>query len=179
MKRSVTLLLLALFLLNVLGYYGIFMGLQLKNGLDMRASFDNEDYSRNQEVTIKMPLAVPYSTSSEEYVRVDGEFEHKGQTYRMVKQRLHQDTLYIVCVKDDASQEMKQALADYVKSFSDKPSSEKGQSKTTQNFIKDYIPTFTAIQSVESGWNKSFTYGNQDVAYESLESSHTSPPPRG
>lgn len=179
MKRSFTLFLLALFLLNVLGYYGIFMGLQFKNGLEMRTSFDNEAYARSQEMTIKMPLAVPYSTGSGEYVRVDGEFEHNGQTYRMVKQRLQHDTLYIVCVKDNASQEMKQALADYVKSFSDKPSSEKGNSKTIQNFIKDYMSTFTVIQSVESGWNTSFTFGSSTPAYQSLEVTHTSPPPRG
>lgn len=179
MKRCFTLLLLALFLLNVLGYYGIFMGLQLRKGLEMRASFDTEHYSHNQEITLKVPLAVPYSTDSEEYVRVDGEFEHDGQIYRTVKQRLHHDTLYIVCVKDEASQEMKQALEEYAQSFSDKPASEKGNSKTIQNFIKDYITTSTAIQSVESGWDKVFTYSSPDAAYESLESSHTSPPPRG
>ena len=81
-KKVISLFLLFLFLLNVLGYYGIFVGLQSKTAQQMRADFDEENY-HHQEVTIKVPLTVPYSTDSREYSRVDGEFEHKGEVYRL------------------------------------------------------------------------------------------------
>lgn len=178
MKRGLTLLMLSIFLLNVLGYYGVFVGLQFKNKRDMQARFDNEDYAPSQEVTIKVPLTVPYATDSREYTRVDGEFEHQGETYRMVKQKLQRDTLYIVCFKDDASHDIKQALADYVKTFTDKPATEKSNSKTVQSLIKDYIVSSTSLQSVSEGWNNVLTQGTRITEYTSLRIQLAGPPPK-
>ena len=178
MKKGITIVLLILFLLNTLGYYGVFVGLQFRNEKEMKALFDDENYLPQQEVTIKVPITVPYATDSREFTRVDGEFEHKGETYRLVKQRLLSDTLFIVCVKDNASKEIKQALTDYVKSFTDTPSSEKGTTKSIQNFSKDYISCSTVLQSTESGWSKSFVYGTLLNRYKSLTVPLSSPPPK-
>ncbi len=178
-KRALTLFMLLIFLLNVVGYYGIYVGLKARNVREMQARFDNEEYATHQEVTIKVPLTVPYATDSREYSRVDGEFEHQGEIYRMVKQRLLSDTLYIVCVKDETSKDIKQALVDYVKTFSDKPTSEKGSSKTLQNFIKDYIAASTILQTSNDGWNHSLTSGTLQVAYQPCALALTSPPPKG
>jgi hypothetical protein len=151
-KRLLTLLLLALFLLNVVGYYGVFVGLQVKSGQAMRDRFDSENYSAEQEVTIKVPITIPYATDSRGYERVDGEFEHNGQIYRLVKQKLQSDTLFIVCVKDNQAAKINQALADYVKTFTDKPFRAK-QTVKTQVFSKDYISTSISIETLATGWD--------------------------
>jgi len=177
-KRGFTLFLLALFLLNVLGYYGVFVGLQFKNMREMQAKFDIGDYARTQEVTIKVPLAIPYASDSREYTRVDGEFEHQGETYRMVKQKLQRDTLYIVCVKDNTTKDIKQALADYVKTFTDKPVGEKSSSKSVQNLIKDYIVSATSLQSMSDGWNNAIIPGTHSKEYRSHSIQLNSPPPK-
>ncbi len=169
---------LALFLLNVLGYYGVFVGLQFKNSREMQARFDNEDYARTQEITIKVPITVPYATDSREYTRVDGEFEHQGEVYRMVKQKLQSDTLYIVCVKDNISKDIKQALVDYVKTFTDKPVSEKSNSKTAQNLIKDYMISSTTLQTISDGWNNRLTPGIHARGYNPHSIQLNSPPPK-
>lgn len=179
MKRGFTIFLLALFLLNVLGYYGIFLGLQFKTEQDMKALFDQEEALPQQEITIKVPLTVPYATDSREYTRVDGEFEYQGETYRMVKQRVTSEALYIVCVKDSKSDNIKQALADYVKTFTDKPVNEKGNAKNIQNFIKDYIATYTSVHSSAAGWNNSISHSDILSQFESLSIQFKSPPPRG
>lgn len=145
----------------------------------MKTRFDNEEYARTEEITIKVPLTVPYATDSREFTRVDGEFEHQGDVYRMVKQRLKSDTLYIVCVRDNASKDIKQALEDYVKTFTDKPVSEKSNSKTSQNLIKDYIVSSITLQTISEGWNKVFTQGTQARGYNSHNIQLTSPPPKG
>ncbi|MCW5909940.1 MAG: hypothetical protein KIT62_02640 [Cyclobacteriaceae bacterium] len=178
MKRLFAICMLFLFLLNVLGYYGVLVGLQAKNKQNLLAQFDSDEYERQHEVTIKVPLTVPYATDSREFTRVDGEFEHEGETYRMVKQRLQSDTLYIVCIKDQTSKDIKQALAEYVKSFSDKPASEKSQSKTLQNLIKDYIATTTVLQSRNAGWSYAVVQSDIPVSLTSWASQSTSPPPR-
>lgn len=178
MKRVFALFMMLLFLLNVLGYYGVLEGLQLKNKQNLQALFDSDEYERQHEVTIKVPLTVPYASDSKEYTRVDGEFEHQGEIYRMVKQKLQSDTLYIVCVKDETSRDIKQALAEYVKSFTDKPASEKSQSKTLQNLIKDYIATSTVLQPSQSGWSYAVPQGELVVSYPAWTSQSTSPPPK-
>jgi hypothetical protein len=110
-KKSLTLVLLVLFLFNVLGYYGVFVGLQFANEREMKALFDDTNFLPEEEITIKVPITIPYATDSREFSRVDGEFEHDGEVYRMVKQRYIGDTLYMVCVKDNNSKEIKQKRA--------------------------------------------------------------------
>lgn len=178
MKRSFSIFLLFIFLLNVVGYYGIFAGLQAKYTQQLQATFDSDDYARNQEITFKMPITIPYATDSREYTRVDGEFEHEGEVYHLVKQKLQKDTLYIVCVKDNTSRDIKQALVDYVKSFTDKPVNEKGNTSSLQNLIKDYVSTSTEIQTSSLGWGSTFTFGKSFTDLQSRSISYTAPPPR-
>jgi hypothetical protein len=161
----------------VLGYYGVFIGLQLKTTQKMRENFDEDNYT-HQEITFKIPLAVPYSTDSKEFRRVDGEFEHQGEIYRLVKQRLKSDTLFIVCVKDNVSKRISQALEDYVKTFTDKPANSKGNSKTIQNLIKDFICNAISIEKQNSGWEKTLSFYRVESQYQPIDCSFTGPPPR-
>ncbi len=176
-KRFCALLMMLLFLLNVVGYYGLLVGLQIKNSQQLQSQFDSDEYERQHEVTIKVPITIPYGTDKE-YSRVDGEFEYQGEVYRMVKQKFQSDTLYIVCIKDAASKDIKQALAEYVKSFTDKPASEKSQSKTLQNLIKDYLATSTLLQNGTMGWSNVVSHGEKIIAYPSWTTYATSPPPK-
>ncbi|MBK5279649.1 MAG: hypothetical protein JJE09_12380 [Bacteroidia bacterium] len=177
MKKHLTLFLLFLFLLNMLGYYGVFLGMQVQTTMQMRHKFDDQNYS-HQEVIFKIPLAIPYSTDSKEYTRVDGEFEHNGDVYRLVKQRLQSDTLYIVCIKDNTSKRINQALEDYVKTFTDKPYSSKGKSKSFNNLIKDFLTTSLSIEKQNSGWEKVFDFFPIEICSDLITLSHTGPPPR-
>lgn len=178
MKRAFATLLLFLFLLNVMGYYGIFLGLQFKNTQELQARFDQDEYTRDQEITIKVPITIPYATDSREYTRVNGEFEYQGEVYHMVKQKLQKDTLYIVCVKDNTSKEIKQALADYVKSFTDKPVSEKSPSKSVQQLIKDYLVESTSMESLSDGWHHELAVSSHTSNWNNLSIPLTSPPPK-
>lgn len=161
----------------MLGYYGVFVGLQLKITQQLKQNFDDENY-RHQEITFKIPLAVPYSTDAKEFSRVDGEFKHKGEVYRLVKQRLHSDTLFIVCVKDNTTKRINQALEDYVKTFTDKPVSSKGNSKNTQSLIKDFLTNSISIENQNSGWKKTLSFYLVQQQFERVNISLTGPPPR-
>jgi hypothetical protein len=150
MKKTITLFLLVLFLLNIMGYYGLLVGLRSQAGQKWRESVDRE--TTGGELLIKVPLAIPYAVDANEYSAVDGEFEHQGEVFRLVKQKLTHDTLYIVCEKDVTSKEINRALADYVKTFSDKPFSAKQSAKNIQPFSKDFYSVATTIQSLHSGF---------------------------
>lgn len=152
MKRIVGFSVLVIFLLNVFGYYGIFMGLRNQVASQMRTKMDESNYALSDEITFKVPIAIPYASDMTEYERVDGEFRHEGNVYHLMKQRLFKDTLYIVCVKDTRAQKIDKALEDYVKTFSDKPSSEKGGIKTLDVFSKDFLSHIISLTSGQTGW---------------------------
>jgi hypothetical protein len=152
MKRSVASLLLLIFVLNVFGYYGVFMGVRFHAAKEIRNSFDVDNYQRASEITIKVPLTMPYSSDMEDYQRVDGEFNYQGNVFRLVKQKLTGDTLYIVCIKDTQTNKIDKALEDYVKTFTDSPSGEKNQSKSAPSISKDYFSSVIEIKMNQSGW---------------------------
>lgn len=179
MRKSLTIVLTLLLLLNMMGYYGVFMGLSYKNSQDLMARFDSEDYGVQETLTLKVPLAVPYAMDNADYERVDGELEHDGEVYRLVKQRLSQDTLFIVCYKDNQSKRIKQALADYVKTFTDKPVDAKSHNgKIFQNFIKDYISSVVGIESANGGWENRLSFCSCESFYGDSTPSHIKHPPR-
>jgi hypothetical protein len=157
-KCLVAIVMLFLFLLNVLGYYGVFVGLRHINVRELVQKLDDNSYKESETTTFKIPLTVPYYTDSRDFERVDGEFEHNGEVYRLVKQKLSQDTLQIVCVKDNESKKINQVLADYVKTFTDKPGQSKQNTKSLQVLIKDFIPFSVAVTCNSFGWAHTVDY---------------------
>jgi hypothetical protein len=134
------------------GYYGLLVGLEFKYDAEMLEKFDSENYDDSQLVTIKLPIAVPYAVDSRGFERVDGKFEHNGEFYRMVKQKVSADTIYLVCIKDHQGKRINQVLTSYVKTFADNPADSQSHSKLTYNFIKDYLKNSFAIVPLSNGW---------------------------
>lgn len=178
MKKLISILLVLLLLFNVLGYYGLFLGLRFKTSQNLVQRLDANNYSSAETVTLKLPMTVPYNITQQEYVRVDGEIEHGGEFYRLVKQKLANDTLYIVCIKDVKSTQMKQVLTDHVKTFSDKAVNDKQNGKTLPGFIKDYLPTYISITSQVQGCGLASTLKQHLDLLLSFNPSIPSPPPK-
>src|SRR5258708_5459498 len=170
---------LFLFLLNVLGFYGIFLGLQFKFKQDANRELDEDRYAGMDVVTFKLPLAVPYYSDNQDYERVSGEFEHEGEVYRLLKQKYSGGMLFIVCVKDNEAKKISQALTDYVKTFTDKPLNAKQQSaKSVPSFCKDYMTIGISLQSLTSGWKKQVTHGTATNNYHALVAFGIKYPPK-
>jgi len=180
MRRGIAIIMLFVFLLNVLGYLGIFVGLRLRNVQELVQKLDENSYKSSETLTFKIPLTVPYYTDSRDFERVDGEFEHNGEIFRLVKQRLYQDTLHIVCIKDQQSKKINQVMADYVKTFTDKPVNSKQGAKTLQSLIKDYISFSVVISNNSFGWETSVSYtASPQNLIPTFSSSVIHPPERG
>lgn len=118
----------------------------------MSKAIDADVYDQSSTITLKVPVSMPYMPDQSDFQRVDGEFEHNGQLYRLVKQRYVKDTLTVICLKDTEHKNINLALSNYVKTFTDKAADTKPTSKTTITFIKDYLPTSFGICSVTEGW---------------------------
>lgn len=169
---------LVLFLMNMLGLYGVFLGVQFKYGQEVAQNLDNDNYPGADEMTFKVPLTLPYYADSREYERVRGEFEVKGEVYQLVKQKLLRDTLYIVCVKDHGSKKIKQALTDYVKTFTDKPESSNSGTKLAPQFSKDFLTYCIRVVPGATGWGRELTFYNKVPNSLENDSPIFSPPPQ-
>lgn len=168
-----------MFLLNAVGLYGILLGLQFRFATEADKELDEDRYPSSEAITLQVPLAIPYSLDEQDYQRVTGEFEHAGEVYRLVKQRLHRDTLYIVCIKDTKSKKINQALADYVKTFTDRPFSAKPQGgKLIYTLIKDFLNTGIAIENDSFGWSASMQYHELRDLYPSSFTTRIKYPPK-
>ena len=161
MKKPVTLFLLVLFVLNVVGYYAVLVGLRMQTAERFAEAIDRETVGA--ELTFKVPLAIPYAVDASEYSPVQGEFEYQGDVFQLVKQKHLHDTLYIVCVKDPRSKKINQALSDYVKTFTDKPLSQKQNAKTLQAFSKDFFITRTELTAHHAGFEAAFIKPNDQA----------------
>jgi hypothetical protein len=158
-RKPASILLIGVLLFNVFGYYGLFLGLKLKTAQDITARLDAEAYAPAETFTLKMPMSVPYHVDQNEFERVDGEIEHQGEYYRLVKQKFSNDTLYVVCFVDKQSKNINRTFNDYVKTFSDKQADQKSNDKSLQNLIKDYIATSITVETSNEGWsNELYSY---------------------
>lgn len=178
MKKFSSIVFVILLLFNFLGYYGLFWGLRYQSAQQLVRRLDMGNYKDAETVTIKIPLAIPYAADSQDFERVDGEFEHNGEIYRLVKQRLCHDTLFIVCVRDSESKHIMKAISDLVKTFTDNPADTKhSNTKTFFSFSKDYLSGSFSLSLSAEGWHSSFKFCNIKGPAPLLFLSIDSPPP--
>lgn len=114
MKKVLSILLLVVFLFNVGGYYIVFWGLRFQKDKQLSSRLDANLYDPGETIELKIPITLPYPVQSEEFQRVDGRFERDGQFYKLVKHKLQDDTLHIICIRDHATRHLVDAMSDYV-----------------------------------------------------------------
>ena len=147
MRNFAVIGLILLLLFNIVGYQGLFVGLQYRN--DQRIEqFADRDQFDGELMTLKIPLALPYPSSNKAFERTNRKFEFQGEHYRLLKQKLTQDTLYIVCYKDRDSKKIATALSDVVKTFADQNSD-----KHLSSFVKEYLSSTFSMESITTGWS--------------------------
>jgi hypothetical protein len=165
-----------LFLFNVVGYYGVFIGLRYQSNLELKENLDLGAYQETDMLTLKLPYALPYQMESREYERIDGEFEHNGQFYNLVKHKVERDTLYIMYMKDTRETGLFETVSDFVQSTTDSPAS-KNVLKFIESLVKDYIPTNSPLVTASAGWCQQSAFPSGDHAVIKLDGSVFSPPP--
>ncbi|MFN8357499.1 MAG: hypothetical protein U0Y10_23780 [Spirosomataceae bacterium] len=141
MKQLVAIGLLGLLLFNMLGHYPVYTGLQWQAKQDMERRLDTEDIYGQELFQLKIPMNLPYWQSMKDYERASGSFEHNGDFYTLFKQKVQNDTLVLVCVKDHRQQRILSAFQEIFQlTFSDAADSHQKAAKFLENLIKDYLP---------------------------------------
>lgn len=162
-------------MLNSFGYYGVFIGLEINNNQETTKRLASDEYSGSDAIIVKLPVTLPYSNNDPHYQAVDGKFIVNDTTFRLVKKRMMNDTLYLICVKDVQAGKIRQELKDFVNTFAGQ--SEDQKNVRHFNFIKDYIPFSIEIKSVDRGWLSNIQHQCIPIDYcSSYQSEITHPP---
>lgn len=110
---------------------------------------------------------------------MEGTFKHNGEFYKLVKQKLENDTLYIVCIKDHQQKILTDTFADYTRLSNDLPaSSQKDGLNLLSKLSKDFERNILIEMVMTDGWFLSKYYANCSSTLLKGEKTILSPPPK-
>jgi len=176
-KKLLSILLLGIFFFSSVGYYGVFVLLSEQLNREMSQELDEDRYSGSNTMIVKIPMSLPYQANFNGYERAEGEFESEGKYYRIFKQQLVKDTLYIILVENKHLGELKKSMAGIaVANSSEAPSS--NTAKILNTFCKDFVSTTTHVQSLENGWSRELSGLVPGSRYKAFGQPPAFPPPR-
>ncbi|MFT3933594.1 MAG: hypothetical protein QM726_08275 [Chitinophagaceae bacterium] len=150
MKKTIAILLLAVHLFNLGGYSLVFGYLMQRSETQFVQQLDQHIYKETELVEISIPLHLPYIQNSGEYERIDGTVEDNGIHYNFVKRRIHNDTLYIMCLPNEQKTQLAKGKSNYAgevndfnnsKKEKDSPVKKAGPSAEYNNEIVQYVLT--------------------------------------
>lgn len=177
MKKLAAFALLFIFLFNIGGYSLLYWVEDQKASSELRSRIDRDEFSGSQSITLKVPLAIPYQPDRD-YQRVDGEFEYQGQFYKLVKQRVLGDTLYVVCVIDSKKKELVDEMNDFTRKASESSSTDQPLKVASSKLLQDYSnESIVELASSSSGWSVSYPFfETHSLLLESTVDTNSPPP---
>lgn len=159
------------------GYYIVFWGLRVKADREIVSKIENNTYNSEETVLIKVPFSLPYPVS-EDFQFVKGKFEHRGEYYKLIKQKLEGDTLYILCIKDSKEKHLNNKMIEYGSLSNDLPRQSKQSQNLLSKLLKEYEPFRQLVFATEEGWVASLTFSHLSFRILEIEQLIQSPPPK-
>ncbi len=93
---------------------------------------DQHAYNESELVEVGIPLHLPYIQNSGAFERIDGSVENNGIHYNFVKRRIHNDTLYIMCLPNQQKTELAKGKSSYAGEVNDFASGKKEKESTVK-----------------------------------------------
>jgi hypothetical protein len=155
----------------------MFWALRYQADIELQQHLDANDYSDSEAFLIKIPVTLPYQMNWTDFERLNGEFEHNGEFYQLIKQKLENDTLKIVCIKNHKEKQLVASMADFTKVSNDLPANTSSH-KVLGNFLKEYNATGDIKIICGNGWSTTLSFVNPSYSLRSLVAPIESPPPQ-
>ncbi len=110
LNRIAAILLLSVLLFNWLGYRFLTTYLEDRASTQLEASLDDDRYDPTQLVLLRVSAeSLPYSNCSSGFQRSYGYIEVGTTRYRMVKKRLYNDSIEMLCIPDGSANQLRTA----------------------------------------------------------------------
>jgi hypothetical protein len=107
---------------------------------DLLTQIDNEKYAPSDEVTLKIPMALPYGEMGSDlyFQKMNGEFNYHGDQYKLIKQKFQNDTLFLVCIKNTALKRVDAVIVDYANAANDSPTKSEQALNVLSKLFRDF-----------------------------------------
>ncbi|HEY5917992.1 MAG TPA: hypothetical protein VIU13_11345 [Chryseolinea sp.] len=119
----------------------VFWALRSQAKSDLLHRLDADSYSSEEVVVLTIPVSLPYPVYDEGYQRANGELEYKGEYYQLLKQKIENDTLFMVCVKDHQQKRLDRTMNEYTNLANSLPTSAKHTMDLMGKLFKDFTGT--------------------------------------
>jgi hypothetical protein len=179
LKKAFAIFFLSLFLFNVGGYYIVFWVLQFQYDLKIASIIQSGSYQKDETVELKIPMSLPYPLQPRDFERISGKFEYQGEYYELVKQKLDNDTLHVVCLKNHDKHQLVSTITNYVKLSNDLP----GTAQKAFNFLGKLLKEYNPSNKPELSFNVALVDEITFMLFDFSDTPHPiqdipSPPPR-
>ncbi|UBM58188.1 hypothetical protein LAG90_15380 [Marinilongibacter aquaticus] len=120
MKRLITIGIAILFVLTstVIPLRYIYL-LEQQASWRPSSSSSSVNIASNEKLTLKIPIALPYSGNWESPKEAEGLIQHEGKFYTIISKNYHSDTLYVECLQNGNAKEIFNLLSDYVDNYTE------------------------------------------------------------
>jgi hypothetical protein len=159
MRRFASITLFSLLLYHMVGYYPTYWVFRQQARQQLSQQLNGSYLEYDELFSIKIPYPqLPYAqiTPNANYDNAEGVFELEGNLYQIYKQKVTQDTLYVLCVKQNTGQSIWGNLLAHCKlGLGDMPGSHQKTASFLSTLLKDYLPNEvplpTALLTFEPG----------------------------
>lgn len=166
-----------IFLFNIGGYHAVFWALKTQAKKDLLHRLDADIYPAQDVVILTVPISLPYPILDAGYQRADGEIEHRGEFYQLVKQKVENDTLFMVCIKDHNQKRIAQTMNEYTQLSNNLPASTKNTMDLLGKMFKDFTSTSFVTPEVGLILKYEIVFGVQNIGILYSGLPVDSPPP--
>jgi hypothetical protein len=122
-------MLLSIHLFNLAGYTLLFDYFIQRSDEQLIHQLETHQYNDHELVEVKIAMHAPYLSSWSDYDQVNGETEVNGIYYTYVKRKIHNDTLYLLCLPNKNKTQLNAARIDYANKVQDVPANAKNTIK--------------------------------------------------
>lgn len=119
MRKIAAILLLFIFFFNLCGYRIIISILQTKADQKLEVLIDNNRYTDEELVEMRVALNMPYQHRFTEFERHYGQISIDGKDYTYVKRKIEGDVLILKCIPNNSRTQLNEFAANVAKSSSD------------------------------------------------------------
>ncbi len=160
-----------------MGYTAIFSFIIHKSDKELVQRLDQSRYDHADLVQIKIPMNLPYYNSQSDFERIDGEITYKGVYYSYVKRKVANDTLYIMCLPNQAKTKLHGAQTDYAKKSNDLPFEKQNTTGKKSGAISEHnaqLNEYSFAIAAQPDQQSSFLFASR--LYSTFPNSNFQPP---
>ncbi len=167
MRRLLSTLLLTLILFNTVGYLYVLNWCQYEVERKANELIDTHASEISGNLILRIPVVNHNTAAPKEYTRVEGEIDFEGKPYRMVKQKVEGNFLYIVCLKDERTRIATDEINEMIAAVSGQPVKESAPfGLKFANLLLKYCPIETTPgRSNTDGWMRQYAFADSEDNY--------------